>query len=159
MPEREDSRAPRAVKPPVSLESIASIARASVRVVPTRSLGAIELHVDGRPLLLLSDLAVAALIAALLGSVGGHRGRGPAMTRLALAALVVGVAAALLSAVVFDHRLGVIERWIAAAPAICAVPPAALARRQPTDFAPTCNLNAEPPGQRGLALAASKPKG
>ena len=67
MPERQDSRAPGAVNPPpVTLENIAAIARATVRVASNRSLGAIELHVDGKPLLLLSDVATAALIAALL---------------------------------------------------------------------------------------------
>ena len=67
MPESQDNRAARGVKPPpITLENIAAIARASVRVAPNRSLGAVELHVDGKPLLLLSDVAVAALVAALL---------------------------------------------------------------------------------------------
>ena len=65
MAARQSKAARRAVNP-VTLESIAEIARAAVRVVPNRGLGAVELHVDGRPLLLLSDRAVAALIAALL---------------------------------------------------------------------------------------------
>ena len=62
----EPTRAARAVNPPITLASVADIARATLRVMPNRSLGAIELHVDHKPLLLLSDAATAALVAALL---------------------------------------------------------------------------------------------
>jgi len=61
----ESTRAQRAVKP-VTLESIADIARATIKVVPNVSLAAIELHVDHVPTLLLSDTAVAALLEALV---------------------------------------------------------------------------------------------
>ena len=65
MPGPQSNRAPGAVNP-ITLETIADIARATVRVVVNRSLAAVELHVDDRPLLLLSDRATGALIAALL---------------------------------------------------------------------------------------------
>ena len=67
MPESQDSRASRAVNPPtISLESVAGLASASVRVCVDRGLAAIELHLDGRPLLLLRQTSAVALIAALL---------------------------------------------------------------------------------------------
>jgi hypothetical protein len=55
------------------------------------------------------------------------------VSRFALAALAVGLVTALLSAVVVDHRLTTIEAWIGATPTVCALPPAAPARRQPAD--------------------------
>jgi hypothetical protein len=67
MPEPQDNRASGAVNPPViTLESVADISRATVQICVNRGLGAVELHVDRKPLLLLSQSATLALIAALL---------------------------------------------------------------------------------------------
>ena len=67
MPETYPSAAGAGGNPPlITLESVADISRTTVQVCVNRGLGAVEIHVDRRPLLLLSNRATMALIAALL---------------------------------------------------------------------------------------------
>jgi hypothetical protein len=65
MPAREDSDRASAVNP-VTLESIAGISSATLQVRTDAGLGAVELHIDGVPVLLLSSIAAGALISALI---------------------------------------------------------------------------------------------
>jgi hypothetical protein len=72
---RESTRAPRAVnRRPVTLESIAGLAAATVTVHRSRGLPALELHVEGAPLLLLGEHGAAALVAALLEGLAALEG-------------------------------------------------------------------------------------
>ena len=67
MPESYPSAADAGGNPhSITLETVADIGRATVQVCVNRGLEAIELHVDRKPLLLLSQAATVALIAALL---------------------------------------------------------------------------------------------
>jgi hypothetical protein len=59
-------RRARGVNRPITLQSTAGLAAAMIQVRRNRGLPALELHVDGEPLLLLSEPAAAALVAALL---------------------------------------------------------------------------------------------
>jgi hypothetical protein len=66
MAARQDMRRARGVNRPVTLQSIAGIAAATVTVRPSPGLPALELHVDREPLLLLGEAAAMALAAALI---------------------------------------------------------------------------------------------
>jgi hypothetical protein len=66
MAARQDMRRARGVNLPVTLQSIAGLAAETIQVRQSPGLPALELHVDGEPLLLLSEHGAIALAAALL---------------------------------------------------------------------------------------------